>query len=279
MLHRLIFNVLTAPSIHLCGSSNLIDPARHSCERRLLEVILRESGADDQFAFAKGAVGKGDQQGISYLGYKDRPEVHLHLQNIFTKHTDTHPQVNDQITATESGNIPSSRHLVPDLDQETFSSKFTPHCIVLLNGYPGVGKSTIGKGLQNVLHPMASTRLIENQLMIDRVEAIEPGQTQANESLLQDFRHVMFKRLRAIEDTNLVIIITVCLGTSSHDIHQFAEYQGLARDRGVLLYTINLKCDETTNAERLSNKERMDMDKTTLADAGVIFEFFSESST
>jgi hypothetical protein len=56
MLHRLIFNVLTAPSIHLCGSPNLIDPACHLCEIRLLEVILRESGADNQVAFAKGAV-------------------------------------------------------------------------------------------------------------------------------------------------------------------------------------------------------------------------------
>jgi flagellar basal body L-ring protein FlgH len=45
--------------------------------------------------------------------------------------------------------------------------------------------------------------------MIDRVEAIEPGQTQANESLLQDFRRVMFKRLRAIEDNDLVIIINI----------------------------------------------------------------------
>jgi hypothetical protein len=33
MLHRLIFNVLTAPSIHLCAPPNLINPARHLCER------------------------------------------------------------------------------------------------------------------------------------------------------------------------------------------------------------------------------------------------------
>jgi hypothetical protein len=276
MLHRLIFNVLTTPSIHLCGSPDLVEAARYSCEQRLLDVISRESTANDEFTFAKNAIGKGDQQGIAYLGYKDRPEVHFHLQNIYARHNQTRPKGE----AAASQNIAtSSQYAAPQLYQEEgLSSKFTLPCVVLLNSFPGVGKFTIGKALQKALHPTASTRLIDNQLLIDRVEAIEPGPTKAHYGLLQDFRDLAFKRLREIEDKNLVIIMTVCLRNSLGDHKQVAEYQELARDRGVPLFTVNLECDTSMNEERLCNPERMAMGRTKLSDAGSLFRLYQNQA-
>jgi hypothetical protein len=126
--------------------------------------------------------------------------------------------------------------------------------VILINGFPGVGKLTIARALQKKIG--ANARLIDNHLLIDPVEAIEPGRNFAHYKLRKAFRHVAFEGIRAIEEKEITIIMTQCLAATPNDLESFQEHAAIACARGVPFVNINITCDEDTNKARLCSNDR-----------------------
>lgn len=129
-------------------------------------------------------------------------------------------------------------------------------CVVLLNGFPGVGKFTIAKALQTALPSHIPNRLIDNHLVIDLTEAIEPGRTEGHYQLRKRIRRESFSGLKALEDKKMVIIMTTCFSDTPIEIERYEEHADIARARGVPLFAINLVCDLSANKARLCSDER-----------------------
>ncbi|TVY13617.1 hypothetical protein LARI1_G008880 [Lachnellula arida] len=149
-------------------------------------------------------------------------------------------------------------------------------CLILFNGFPGVGKLTLAKNFQEALQLQQSsitTRLIDNHVLIDPVEAIEPGRTPAHYALRKAIRKAAFDGLKAL-DHGVVILMTTCLAANAADIEVFEEYVEVALARGVPLISINVYCDEATNEQRLCSEERRGVreggGKTKLVDKDVL---------
>ncbi|CAM6092670.1 unnamed protein product [Calypogeia fissa] len=146
-------------------------------------------------------------------------------------------------------------------------------CVILLNGFPGVGKFTIAKALQKALPSGISHRLIDNHLLIDPVEAIEPGRNDAHYRLRKDVRRIAFRGVECIQEKNVVVIMTTCLAAIPTDVEAFHEHANIALTRRVPLITVNISCDESANIARLCGDERKKgavTGKTKLTDAKVL---------
>ena len=142
-----------------------------------------------------------------------------------------------------------------------------PSCVILLNGYPGVGKYTVAREMQKKLNkPNQVIRLIDNHLLLDPVEAIEPGRTPLHYELRRRIRNVAFDALTTLCDphSNLVIIMTSCLAANDADAEIFAEHEHIARMRNIPLCFFNLICDRHTNTTRLQSEQRAMGSKTKL---------------
>ena len=148
-------------------------------------------------------------------------------------------------------------------------------CVLFLNGFPGVGKLSIGLLLEKVL---PESRLIDNHLLIDPVEAIEPDRkTTAHYELRLYFRRIAFDRLKKIESKHLTVMMTSCSAATPDDIRDFAEHVDIARVRRVPFLAVNLICEESVNAMRLCSDERVNghrsgTGKSKLIDANVLSE-------
>lgn len=158
-------------------------------------------------------------------------------------------------------------------------------CVLLLNGFPGVGKLTIAKALEAKLKlDDTPHRLIDNHLLIDPVVAIEPVRNTAHYALRKSFRKTAFEGLKGLKEERLVIIFTTALSTSYlptpyDDIDQFEEYADIAEARGVPLVVVNIVCDLGTNSRRLCSKERKEVGgKTKLVDVDVLERLRRETS-
>jgi hypothetical protein len=146
-----------------------------------------------------------------------------------------------------------------------------PSCVLLLNGFPCVGKFTIAKALEAELITKGTPhRHFDNHLIIDAAEAVLPGCTSEHYALRKQFRDVGFKALQTLEEEKLVIIMTACLVKTRDDLDLFAEYAGIAEGRGVPLVKVNIVCDAETNGSRLCSQERRHGTKTKLVDANVL---------
>ena len=96
-------------------------------------------------------------------------------------------------------------------------------CLIILNGFPGVGKLTIARSLQSRLTNV-ETRLIDNHLTIDPAEAIHPGRGRQHKAFRNKLRQVIFDELKTIPERDTVLIMTCSLGTNLEDAAVFAEH-------------------------------------------------------
>lgn len=155
---------------------------------------------------------------------------------------------------------PIQQHL-PDQSSTKISS--CPPCVLLLNGFPGVGKLTVARGIHEKLS--GTSRLVDNHLLIDPVLAIMPTRDKAHYDLRKAFRQTVFdglKRLKEREDS-LVVISTACLTTSPFptvydDVDQLRQFLDLSQGMGVKLVLVSLVCGLERNKERLGSAERME---------------------
>ena len=131
-------------------------------------------------------------------------------------------------------------------------------CIIILNGFPGVGKYTIAKSLRaSLTEHDVPTRLLDNHLLLDHVSAIWPVRDAAHYQLRSHFRHGETTLLKCIPDEKLVVVMTSGYSAESvNDVDAFADYTDVARKRKVPVIFVNFSCDERENRERLCSDER-----------------------
>jgi adenylylsulfate kinase-like enzyme len=86
-----------------------------------------------------------------------------------------------------------------------------PSCVILLNGFPGVGKLTIAKAFAIDLRALCTPhRLLDNHLIIDAAHAIIPDLSSSNSALRREFRKIALDALKKLKEDSLVVILTAC---------------------------------------------------------------------
>jgi hypothetical protein len=140
-------------------------------------------------------------------------------------------------------------------------------CVILLNGFPGVGKLSTARAL--CLHLQeAPTRLFDNHLIIDPVEAIHPGRGPEHKFMRAHFRQIAFANLKSLPDQNLMIVMTATLAKNDEDAATFAEYVDIARARDVPFYSFIVTCDPAEHRDRLQSADRLSYRVCKLSDPG-----------
>ena len=135
--------------------------------------------------------------------------------------------------------------------------------VIVLNGFPGVGKFSIGRRLFEMFDEKHA-RFIDNHLLIDPVQAIVPGRGADHRAPRYAFRKVAFDALIAIEDTSTTLIFTSCLSSTEEDQQVFEEYLAIASRRQISFYLFNISCDRKEHHSRLVTTERSTGSKTKL---------------
>jgi chloramphenicol 3-O-phosphotransferase len=151
--------------------------------------------------------------------------------------------------------------------------------IILLNGFPGIGKLAIARALQPlVAKDLSLTRLIDNHLLIDPAQAIIPGRDPRHKALRAKIRQVAFEALEEEFSVTpeLTVIMTNCLADTEEDIAVLEEHVKLAMDCGIPIYLVNIECDKEEHMLRLRDRCRYTGGKTKLSDEAILERMLNE---
>jgi hypothetical protein len=131
-------------------------------------------------------------------------------------------------------------------------------CVIILNGYPGVGKLTIARCISAILAERdRPCTLVHNHELIDPVAATHPERNEQHYALRKQYRKERFDEL-ASEFQASTILLTVCLGRSNADINVGLEHLNIALLRRVRVHWINLICtDLDEHKKRVTSHERI----------------------
>jgi hypothetical protein len=135
--------------------------------------------------------------------------------------TDFVIQSSGKLAGGTCSTLPEIQHLPHEMS--THPPARPSGCLVILNGFPGVGKLTIARSLQSRLTNV-ETRLIDNHLIIDPAEAIHPGRGRQHKAFRNKLRQTIFDEVKTIPERDTVLIMTSSLGANLEDTAVFAEY-------------------------------------------------------
>lgn len=144
-----------------------------------------------------------------------------------------------------------------------------PGMVIVLNGFPGTGKYTILRNLQEQIEYPA-VHLIDNQLLYDPVHAIYPTYNSSHCHLRQHIRDIYFASIRQIIGEGHIVLMTTCLGDSTDDEQVMIEHLNLIRGTGNYLFWISVECDQDILEERLTSFERVLTPKCKLTDLAIL---------
>ncbi|RSM17259.1 hypothetical protein CDV31_003974 [Fusarium ambrosium] len=148
----------------------------------------------------------------------------------------------------------------------TPSQPSPPGKIVVLNGFPGTGKLTILKKVNELL-PIETTCLLDNHLLIDPVEAVIPGRSQEHHELRRKIRALIFGKLRERAQQGHIILMTACLvENNERDAGVLQEHLDMAHKADVPIFWINVHCNREILEQRVASTERIQGGKTKLTD-------------
>ncbi|WWD07498.1 hypothetical protein V865_005599 [Kwoniella europaea PYCC6329] len=147
------------------------------------------------------------------------------------------------------------------------SASSTGSTIILLSGFPGVGKKTIA---QSLLRSFPEARLFDNHLLIDATAAVLDREDEAYQPLRKAFRSALFSSLSSYPSSiPPILLFTECQSTKSGEqvMNEYAEFTRSINSR---LISIILECSMTENAKRLIGEDRMQAGSTKLTDIEVL---------
>ncbi|SCB38920.1 AAA family ATPase [Rhizobium hainanense] len=126
--------------------------------------------------------------------------------------------------------------------------------IIHLNGWPGVGKYTVGK----IVAERLRARFLDNHTLLNIAIALTDRGTPEYYELATKTRNLAFEAILRLPSSEPVVMTGVVASGGSHDflIDNWKAILSLAerRERGV--YSIVLTCSEDENARRMSNEDR-----------------------
>jgi len=147
--------------------------------------------------------------------------------------------------------------------------------IVVLNGFPGTGKHTILKKTLAVLPK--NTRMIDNHLLIDPVQALYPDRSDQHHQLRAQLRAPVFQHIGKLAQQGCVVLMTACLAEGNErDASFFNEHVEMVRETGVPLFWINTHCDQHLLEQRVQSEERVKSTKTKLTDVQILRDIVTQ---
>ncbi|MCJ1412317.1 hypothetical protein MMC19_006411 [Ptychographa xylographoides] len=141
-----------------------------------------------------------------------------------------------------------------------------PPCVLLLNGFPGVGKCSIAHEL-TMMYP--NTRVIDNHTRLNLVEVVEPAERSARYYELRTaIRKAAFESIKAVDDKDAAFIMTSCLSTEPRDTLEFREYLDIAQAKRIPFVLATVLCSVKDHHTRLQRTERKREHSTAPFDVG-----------
>ena len=140
----------------------------------------------------------------------------------------------------------------------TNSTKSHHPILLLLNGFPGVGKLTVAKELQaSLLADNIPTNLVDNHSIIDFVIKTVERRTPAYYAKRKAVLRSEFPN-KYTDTTNMVVIMTAGFANEVEvDVDQWKDHVAVARERGFHFIHVNLGCDIEANIKRITSEERV----------------------
>jgi hypothetical protein len=123
--------------------------------------------------------------------------------------------------------------------------------IIHINGYPGVGKLTVGRALAARL----GARLLDNHAMYDVAFALADFRSPAWDEIARGVREVAFRGVEAISPSIPIITTNAC-SDSDWGNEMWAAMLAMARRRGSRFLVVSLACSPGENARRVQSEDR-----------------------
>lgn len=145
----------------------------------------------------------------------------------------------------------------------------SPDMIIHLNGWPGVGKKTIGERLAHKLR----ARFVHNHLLHDVAIVCAGIDTPERWTVYEDVRKAAYDGLRNRPADEWLVLTNALCKTASREIEAWRHVVQLALDRNVPLLPVVLELDAIENIRRVQSAERIG---TKMSDPKALQECFAE---
>ncbi|KAI1325332.1 hypothetical protein F5Y16DRAFT_423082 [Xylariaceae sp. FL0255] len=130
------------------------------------------------------------------------------------------------------------------------------HRLILINGYPGVGKRTVAEEL---CKRIPNSKVVDHRkLLLPFSEVIDPKNHAEFNHLRQTIRRQYLASIvTSLCHHNTTWICTEFIPTTSYGYSAVTEYQRAAHHAGLKFAVVNLNCEYTENWCRLNKDGRM----------------------
>lgn len=125
--------------------------------------------------------------------------------------------------------------------------------IIHFNGWPGVGKKTIGE----IVAARLGARFIHNHLLHDVAIACHGLNDPARWALYEEVRRAAYEALRLRPRAEVFVMTNALCTNSARERDAWGHVVDLAVDRGVPLIPIVLEADVAENVRRIQDSERV----------------------
>ncbi|RDW63725.1 hypothetical protein BP6252_11270 [Coleophoma cylindrospora] len=138
-----------------------------------------------------------------------------------------------------------------------------PRPIIYINGFPGVGKYTVGRHLATLLAPL-NGKLVHNHLLINPADAVLTRSQPGYQALRRAVRSAIFSALVLEPATHdSVYVFTDFQSQNELGKSVCDEYTAAATARGCIFVPVVMTCGLDENMERLVSYERAEHKKLT----------------
>lgn len=131
-------------------------------------------------------------------------------------------------------------------------------CVVLLLGYPGVGKRTVGSHLAEILDGV----LVDNQLIniplltLFKWDGKSPIPTEIWDRV-EPIREAVLGTIEDLAPKSNSYVFTNVLNDNEADANQYDRIRSLTHRRGSLFLSVMLDCDVDEQVRRIDNPDRI----------------------
>ncbi len=126
------------------------------------------------------------------------------------------------------------------------------HMIIVLNGYPGVGKLTIGRELATLI----DARMLDIHSVYNVAFALTEFKSPEFIETVEQIEAIAHDLIKKLPADQPVVLTTVLAGTDEWGDQEWRRIKELGRERPPLL-VVHVSCELEENKRRISSDERM----------------------
>ncbi|KAF5027686.1 hypothetical protein F66182_170 [Fusarium sp. NRRL 66182] len=126
--------------------------------------------------------------------------------------------------------------------------------VVILNGLPGTGKSTILKNLESQMTGQ-KIQIIDSHIL---TEPVRPDRGFNHYNLRRQLRAVYLREVRNLADQGYTVLMTACLKKNEADSQVVEDTLGILRETNITMSWINVHCEQSIPEQRATSPERVE---------------------